>query len=157
MVRTLINAFGFNNNSLLLDSFNGSGTATHEASLMGIKSTGIDVTPMGNILSELKNTLLFIEEKALEFTTSELQDILEAIENKRWDYKGSTINKLMLEVYFDTIDAFERTSRYNKKGKIGLFIEKFNYIKNCYSKTMDIKNTHNLIFEPANIIESDII
>jgi len=37
IVRTLINAFKLDQNSLLLDPFNGSGTATHEASLMGIK------------------------------------------------------------------------------------------------------------------------
>ncbi|GAG78787.1 unnamed protein product, partial [marine sediment metagenome] len=55
LVRTLINTFKLNQNSLLLDPFNGSGTATHEASLMGIKSTGVDVTPVGVMLSELKN------------------------------------------------------------------------------------------------------
>jgi tRNA G10 N-methylase Trm11 len=59
VVRTLINAFELNQDSLLLDPFNGSGTATHESSLMGIKSVGIDVTPMGIVLSQLKNDLLF--------------------------------------------------------------------------------------------------
>ena len=76
IVRTLINAFKLNHDSLLLDPFNGSGTATHEASLMGIKSVGIDVTPMGIILSELKNDLLFIDEQKLSFAPKELQDIL---------------------------------------------------------------------------------
>ena len=37
VVRTLINAFKLTKNSLLLDPFNGSGTTTHEASLMGIR------------------------------------------------------------------------------------------------------------------------
>ena len=63
----------------------------------------------------------------------------------------------MLAIYFDTIDAFVRTSRYNKKGKIGLFIEKFNYIKDCYKKTMEIKEKYSLKFEPAQIIEGDIL
>ncbi|HPC36693.1 MAG TPA: hypothetical protein P5268_07245 [Candidatus Marinimicrobia bacterium] len=35
IVRTLINSFKLNSNSLLLDPFNGSGTTTHEASLIG--------------------------------------------------------------------------------------------------------------------------
>ncbi|MCD6214762.1 MAG: hypothetical protein J7J46_07290 [Candidatus Desulfofervidus sp.] len=61
VVRTLINAFKLSQNSLLLDPFNGSGTATHEASLMGIKSVGVDITPMGIVLSKLKNDLLFIK------------------------------------------------------------------------------------------------
>lgn len=157
VVRTLINAFKLKEGSLLLDPFNGSGTTTHEASLMGIKSVGIDVTPMGIILSELKNDLLFIEEEKLNFTTSELQDILEAIENRKWQHPESLIHKLMLVVYFDTVDAFVRTSRYNRKGKVGLFIEKLNYIKNCYRKTMEIKEKYGLKFVPAEVIEGDAL
>jgi len=157
VVRTLINAFKLNYNSLLLDPFNGSGTTTHEASLMGIKSVGIDVTPMGIVLSELKNELLFADEQKLNFTQKELQDILQEIENKKWEHSDPLIYKLMLAVYFDTIDAFVRTSRYNRKGKVGLFIEKLNYIKNCYKKTMEIKDKYGLKFEPAHIIEGDIL
>ncbi|HOV33238.1 MAG TPA: DNA methyltransferase [Candidatus Hydrogenedens sp.] len=157
VVRTLINAFKLNHNSLLLDPFNGSGTTTHEASLMGIKSVGIDVTPMGIILSEIKNDLLFIEEQELNFTTNELCNILEIIEKRKWKHTNPSIYKLMLAIYFDTMDAFVRTSRYNKKGKIGLFIEKFNYIKSCYEKIMEISKKEGLKFEPAQIIESDIL
>ncbi len=157
LVRTLINAFKLNHNSLLLDPFNGSGTATHEASLMGIKSVGIDVTPMGIVLSELKNDLLFIDEQKLNFEPKELQDILETIENRKWQHPDPRIHKLMLVIYFDTVDAFVRTSRYNRKGKQGLFIEKLNYIKNCYKKTMEIKDKYGLKFESARIIEVDIL
>jgi DNA modification methylase len=157
VVRTLINAFKLNHGSLLLDPFNGSGTTTHEASLMGIKSVGIDVTPMGIVLSELKNELLFADEQKLNFTQKELQDILQEIENKKWEHSNPLIYKLMLAVYFDTVDAFVRTSRYNRKGKVGLFIEKLNYIKNCYKKTMEIKDKYGLKFEPAHIIEGDIL
>lgn len=157
VVRTLINTFKLNHNSLLLDPFNGSGTTTHEASLMGIKSVGIDVTPMGIVLSDLKNDLLFIEEQKLNFTANELQNILETIENKKWRHADPTIHKLMLAVYFDTVDAFVRTSRYNRKGKVGLFIEKLNYIKDCYRKTMEIKEKYGLKFESARIIEGDIL
>lgn len=157
IVRTLINAFKLNNDSLLLDPFNGSGTTTHEASLMGIKSVGVDVTPMGIVLSELKNDLLFIDDKKLNFTPNELQDILQTIENKKWEYPDDLIHKLMLAVYFDTIDAFTRTSRYNRTGKTGLFIQKLNYVNACYKKTMEIKEKYRLKFEPARIIESDIL
>jgi DNA modification methylase len=157
VVRTIINTFKLNSDSLLLDPFNGSGTTTHEASLMGIKSVGIDVTPMGIILSELKNDLLNISGQKFNFTPKELQDILQAVENKKWGYSDPLIYKLMLAVYFDTVDAFVRTTRYNRKGKVGLFIEKLNYIKDCYKKTMQIKEKYSLKFEPASIIEGDIL
>jgi hypothetical protein len=157
VVRTLINAFKLDSNSLLLDPFNGSGTTTHEASIMGIKSVGIDVTPMGVILSELKNDLLFADEEKLNFSQEDLQDILQTIENRKWKHSDPLIYKLMLVVYFDTVDAFARTSRYNKKGKIGLFVEKFNYIRDCYRKTKEIKEKYGLKFEPAKIIEGDVM
>jgi hypothetical protein len=157
VVRTLINAFKLNSNSLLLDPFNGSGTTTHESSIMGIKSIGIDVTPIGIVLSELKNGLLFTDEQKLNFTIRDLQDILQTIENKNWNHTDTLIHKLMLTVYFDTIDAFARTSRYNRKGKVGLFIEKFNYIKDCHKKIMEIKEKYNLKFETAKIIEENAL
>jgi hypothetical protein len=77
------------------------------------------------MIAELKNELLFLNEKDLDFSYSDLIEILNAIENKKWEHKNSTIYKLMLIIYFDTVDAFQRTSRYEKKGKTGLFIEKF--------------------------------
>lgn len=157
IVRTLINAFKLNQDSLLLDPFNGSGTATHEASVMGIKSVGVDVTPMGIVLSQLKNGLLFTDEHKLSFAPNGLQDILEAIEKRTWESSDSLIHNLMLVVYFDTADAFVRTSRYNRKGKLGLFIEKLNYIRDCYKKTMEIKEKFGLQFESAHIIEGDVL
>jgi DNA modification methylase len=157
IVRTLINAFKLDHNSIILDPFNGSGTTTHEASLMGIKSVGIDVSPMGITVSKLKNDLLFIDERKLDFTQEELQEILQAIENRKWEHHDPLIHKLMLAIYFDTADAFVRTSRYNRKGKASLFIEKFNYVRDCYRKIMEIKEKYSLEFKPAEIIEEDIL
>ncbi|MBT9170890.1 MAG: hypothetical protein DDT18_01243 [Actinobacteria bacterium] len=157
VVRTLINAFKLGNDSILFDPFNGSGTTTHEASLMGIKSAGLDVTPMGVMLSELKNDLLFIDKKDLNFNVGNLTETFQKIENKQWQHPNSTIYKLMLAIYFDTIDAFSRTSSYNRTGKTGLFIQKFNYIKECFEKTMAIKEKYRLRFEPAYIMKGDIL
>jgi len=157
VVRTLINAFGLTQNNLILDPFNGSGTTTHEASIMGIKSIGIDITPMGVILSKLKNELLFLKEDELNFTIKDLVEILHSIEEKEWKYQNETIHNLMLIIYFDTVDAFARTSRYNKKGKTGLFVEKFNYIKLCYKKLKEIKEKYHLKFKKAKIIEGDVL
>jgi len=157
VVRTLINAFGLRENDLILDPFNGSGTTTHEASLMGIKSVGMDITPMGVILAKLKNELPFLNEDELNFTSEELVEILHNIEKKEWEHRNKTIQDLMLIIYFDTVDAFARTSRYNRKGKVGLFIEKFAYIKTCYKKLREIKEKHDLRFAKAEIIEGDVL
>jgi len=157
VVRTLINTFKLKSGDLILDPFNGSGTATHEASLMGIESVGIDITPMGVMLSELKNELPFISPAELEFNFKELIDILRAIEKREWDYPNKVIEKLMLIIYFDTVDAFTRTSRYNKRGKEVLFAEKFKYIKDCHNKLLELREKYNLKFKKARIIEGDIL
>jgi len=157
VVRTLINAFGLNQSNLILDPFNGSGTTTHEATLMGIESVGIDVTPIGVIISKLKNELPFLSESELDFTNQELMEILHLIEKKEWKHSDETIHNLMLIIYFDTADAFARTSKYNSKGKVGLFIEKFHYIKECHKKLSEIKKKYNLNFKRARNIEGDIL
>jgi SAM-dependent methyltransferase len=157
VVRTLINAFGLKKGDLILDPFNGSGTTTHEASIMGIESVGIDITPIGVILSKLKNDLPYLELNDLNYNYKDLIEILQQIEKKEWNHSNETIYNLMLIIYFDTADAFARTSRYNKKGKYGLFVEKFNYIKKCYQKLMELKEKYNLEFKKARIIEGDVL
>lgn len=157
IVRTLVNAFKLNENSIVLDPFNGSGTTTHECSLMGIKSIGIDITPMGTMMAKLKNDLLFIDEKRLSFSFDAIIEIMKDIENKRWDHRDSITRDLMLLIYFDTKDAFERTTSYDKMGAMGLFSKKHQYIKSCYRKTMKLKEKHNLKFEKAELIEGDIL
>jgi DNA modification methylase len=63
----------------------------------------------------------------------------------------------MLILYFDTIDAFSRTSRYKKEGKFGLFVHKYKYLLNCYKKLMEIKNEWSLNFVKAKIIQDDTL
>ncbi len=157
IVRTLINSFGLKEDALILDPFNGSGTTTHEASLMGIRSVGVDITPMGVMLARLKDELPFLPEGALELSVSDLMDIFHDIEGRRWAHPNQTIHNLMLVLYFDTIDAFSRTSRYNRKGKAGLFIEKFNYVRDCSRKLKAIQKRYGLAFVHATILEDDAL
>lgn len=157
VVRTLINTFNLNSNSLILDPFNGSGTTTHEASIIGVESIGIDITPIGTILAELKNELPFLKEKELTFSWQELAEIFKKIESKEWEHPNPIIQKLMLIIYFDTIDAFARTSRYNRRGKQGLFNEKCQYVLDCYKKLMELKEKFDLKFKKAKIIQGDVL
>jgi hypothetical protein len=82
IVRTFLNAFGLTQDDIVLDPFNGSGTTTHEASLMGIKSVGVDITPIGTWLAELKNELPFLKKEEITFSLDELREIFNAIEKK---------------------------------------------------------------------------
>ncbi len=157
VVRTLINAFGLKEGDIILDPFNGSGTTTHEASLMGIESVGLDITPMGVILAKSKNELPFLSHADLDLSFKELIETIRKIDKKEWRHPNKTIENLMLIIYFDTVDAFARTSRYNRKGKEGLFIEKFMYIKDCHKKLSQLKEKWNLKFARAEIYQEDIL
>ncbi|RLC47589.1 MAG: hypothetical protein DRH57_03800 [Candidatus Cloacimonadota bacterium] len=157
IVRTIINAYDLQEGDLILDPYNGCGTTTHEAGLMGIDSIGIDINPIGNIISELKNELLFVDEKEYELNTNDLVKIFDYIENKKRTHKNDIMYKLFLMLYFDTKDAFIRTTRYNKKGMKGLFIEKFNYIKDCYNKTKKYLKEWNINYKKAIIKEGNVL
>ncbi len=157
VVRTLANAFSLNSGHKVLDPFNGSGTTTHELSLMNIEGTGVDLTPMGHILATVKNELPFLDGDSLEFKRHDLEEIINLIEEKRCEHKNPGIYFLMLIIYFDTVDAFARTSRYDRKGKVGLFIEKFEYIKDCYKKLISIKEKYSLEFRKADVSRADAL
>ncbi|MFQ6126697.1 MAG: DNA methyltransferase [Candidatus Heimdallarchaeota archaeon] len=157
IVRTLINAFRLNPGALILDPFNGSGTTTHEATLMGIDSVGVDVTPMGVLLAELKNELPFLDAKELKLNLNDLGEILTQIEKKEWVYSNPVIEKLLLALYFDTMDAFTRTSRYKKKGKFGLFKEKYMYVKKSHQTLLTLQEKYQLEFKKATIQLGDVL
>lgn len=160
IVRTLINAFGLTSKDLLLDPFNGSGTTTHEASLMGIKSVGVDITPMGSWLAEVKNGLPLLKEEDITFSMEELAQILKGvkgIKNKDWQHPNPIIYKLILILYFDMKDAFARTTRYDRLGETELFYRKYGYIVKCYKRLMEIKHKWNLKFAKAKIIHDDVL
>lgn len=157
IVRTIINTFNLKEGDLILDPYNGCGTTTHEASLMGIESIGLDINPIGNIISGLKNELLSLKEKEFELNVNDLTKIFDYLENKKRTHKNETMYKLFLMLYFDTRDAFVRTTRYNRKGKRGLFIEKFNHIKDCYAKTKQFLAEWDINYREATIKEGNVL
>ena len=134
LVRTLVNAFKLNSTHTILDPFNGCGTTVHECGLMGIKSIGIDINPIGNFIAHLKNELPSFRDDFFYQCEKNIDEIFHDIKNKRVDIKDRKFYLPLLFIYFDTIDAFERTNKYRKKGELNFFKEKFYYIKDCYLK-----------------------
>lgn len=111
LVRTIVNVFQLNNDHLVLDPYNGCGTTTHECALMGIKSIGIDINPIGNIISHLKNELLFFQEDFFNLTEKQLQKIYHSLKERKRTIRNENLFQLFLLIYFDTVDAFNRTTR----------------------------------------------
>ena len=157
LVRTIANVFKLNSNHLVLDPYNGCGTTTHECSIMGIKSIGLDINPIGNIISYLKNELIFIKEDFFDLSDEQLIKIYNSLKQEKRVIKDDVMYQLFLFIYFDTLDAFVRTSRYNNKGEMGLFIEKFIYVKYCYLKLKKFLKEKDIIYKKAILKQGNVL
>ena len=157
LVRTILNAFQINKNHTILDPYNGCGTTTHECGLMGIKSIGVDINPIGNIISHLKNEMLFFKEEFFNLNEKQLQNIYNSLKDRKRIIEHEELYQLFLLIYFDTVDAFVRTTRYKKKGELGLFVEKYLYLKNCYFKLKKFLKEKKITYQKAKIKEGNVL
>ncbi len=55
LIRALINYFGATSNDTVLDPFCGSGTTLVEARMLGVKSIGIEISPLSAMMSKVKS------------------------------------------------------------------------------------------------------
>jgi site-specific DNA-methyltransferase (cytosine-N4-specific) len=96
IVRSLINVMGFDNSSIVLDPFCGSGTTMLECQHMGIRSTGMDINPMAAFIANTKINSLYIN-------MNDVRDVLRKVSKKFQD--------------LDSITSLEETDRliYLKK------------------------------------------
>jgi len=160
LVRMLLNAFCPDGNSYVIDPFNGSGTTTHEATLMGIKSVGMDILPLGNFVSKLKNDLLFIDLSKFGFRSSDFSYFYDRVRAKDFSALNSihpVVKDLSVLLYIDSEDTFLRTTRFNKIGKFNFFKSKFEKIIERSRKLQLEKERHGLVFVPASIQMQDIL
>ena len=66
MIKALINIMGLKSGDTILDPMMGSGTVPIEASLMGIKSIGLDASPFCRFMTQVKYSALSLPKKPLE-------------------------------------------------------------------------------------------
>ena len=55
VIRALINYFGASSNDIVLDPFCGSGTTLVESRMLGVKATGIEISPLSAMMSRVKS------------------------------------------------------------------------------------------------------
>lgn len=55
LIRTLINSFGATSEDIVLDPFCGSGTTLVEARMLGVKTKGIEISPLSAMMSRVKS------------------------------------------------------------------------------------------------------
>ncbi len=75
MIRAAMNLMGFREGDLVLDPFTGCGTLNVEASLMGIRSVGVEVNPLLAMVSRVKV-------RALSMDSSEISRLISRVEEE---------------------------------------------------------------------------
>ena len=77
MIKALINIMGLKAGDVILDPMMGSGTVLIEASLMGIKSIGIDASPFCRFMTQVKYSALTIPQNPLDVALKNAGQIFE--------------------------------------------------------------------------------
>lgn len=77
MIKALINVMGLKSGDTILDPMMGSGTVPIEASLMGIKSIGIDVSSFCRFMTQVKYNALTLPQKPLDVVLKKTEKIFD--------------------------------------------------------------------------------
>lgn len=75
MIRALLNIVGITQQSLVLDPYVGSGTTALEASLLGAKCIGVDVSPLCILLTRVKTASVTAVDKIQQKVRALLEDV----------------------------------------------------------------------------------
>jgi DNA modification methylase len=98
MVRALINYCNLKDNSVILDTFMGSGTTLVESTILGFNSIGIDINPFACLMSKIKAQILEIPVNILLADNRKYFDI--TYYNKFLDYEFNEILDLRIKDLF---------------------------------------------------------
>ncbi len=157
MIKGLLNILDVKAGETVLDPMAGSGTTNIEASLLGINSYAIDVSPFCQLMIDTKYNSLYIDVQLLEsleldskklftfFSQKNILKKLEKVENK----EKEKIYKLALLAYLDALG-------YSKRVKTSNHEQLFEKVLKRYIET--IKNLQqNKYFDKSKLGKTEIL
>ncbi len=137
VIRAIINSFGATKNDIILDPFCGSGTTLVEARMLGVKSIGIEISPLSAMISRVKSKFP-LEGISVAKLVPELIDFYK----KRWDHftAGRNLSEITYENILhrkgNRIKAFSNIEKwFTKEALLGTsIIVEFIMLKEGYLK-----------------------
>ncbi len=162
MIKALINIMGIKPGETILDPMMGSGTVPVEASLMGIKSIGIDSSPFCRFMAQVKCDSLKITPDCFDNLFNKYENIFltfnscpkKISDQKDAFYKNNYIEESVdkEEIFNLVFLAFLDSEGYAQRSKRKSHLEHFKSILERYfavvKKILDVEN--HLTLEPAN-------
>lgn len=125
LIKAIINILGIRKGETILDPMCGSGTTNIEASLMGINSYAVDVSPFCRFMTDVKYESLFIDVERLKGIHLKFDKLFDYFSKKNQfpflqieDKEKSKIYKLALLAF---LDALGYSKRISKSGHRELF------------------------------------
>ncbi len=120
IVHCMINLFGINEDSNVLDPFNGSGTTILECAHLGIHAEGTDINPMACFISNAKIDALSIDVTAAKECTDDFFESYKGPRDSKKDSDDLRIEYLKKWIPEETLNILEDVRAFADKQEKGL-------------------------------------
>lgn len=157
LIKGLLNIIGIKKGELVLDPMCGSGTANIEASLIGINSYAVDVSPFCQLMTKTKYEALKINKKLLKDILDKSDALFNFFNSRDALLKVKEINDVeKAKVYYLSFLAFLDSMGYSKRVKTSTHRELFDKVLNRYINTIldFINNPH---YNQSNLGRTEVL
>lgn len=156
LIKGLINILGIKNGDTIIDPMAGSGTTNIEASLMGINSYAIDVSPFCQFMIKTKYEALKINLKLLEDIKFKASELFSFFNKENAFKKIISLNTEKRKIYQLSLLAFLDALGYSKRVKRSTHEQLFEKVLTRYLETVKsvLKNPY---LKNAKIGKVDIL
>ncbi|MCH7827716.1 MAG: hypothetical protein IIC75_07085 [Bacteroidetes bacterium] len=136
LIKGLINILGIKKEETIIDPMTGSGTTNIEASLMGINSYAIDVSPFCRFMTMTKYEALKIDLEILENTKFKVSELFSFFNKENAFNKIINANNDKRKIYQLTLLAFLDALGYSKRVKRSTHEQLFKKVLIRYVETV---------------------
>ncbi|MCD4817677.1 MAG: hypothetical protein K8S23_03170 [Candidatus Cloacimonetes bacterium] len=136
LIKGLINILGVKKGEIILDPMAGSGTTNIEASLMGINSFAIDLSPFCQLMIDTKYKALNINTEILKEINFDYDELFDYFNQKNILQKINKISEEKREIYYLFLLAFLDALGYSKRVVRSNHRQLFVKVLNRYRETI---------------------